>query len=59
LKVEGDAIRFADLGIDTEKYEVSLHAEDTIVTCSAPKVVVEEDVEEEEEDTKETPEENV
>jgi large subunit ribosomal protein L25 len=59
LKQEGDSIRFEDLGIDTEKYEVHLHAEDTIVTCSAPKVVVEEEEEETEgEDAKETPEEN-
>lgn len=43
LKEEGDSIRFENLWIDSEKYETHLHAEDTIVTCSAPKVVVEED----------------
>jgi len=49
LKEEWDAIRFSDLGIDTEKYEVSLNDEDTIVTCSAPRAVVEEDETEAEE----------
>lgn len=50
LKVDWDVIRFSDLGIDTEKYEVSLNDEDTIVTCSAPKVVVEEEDETEAQD---------
>lgn len=47
LKEEGDSIRFADLGIDTEKYEVHLNEDDTIVTCSAPRAVVEEEDESE------------
>ncbi len=55
LKEEWDAIRFSDLGIDTEKYETHLHDEDTIVTCSAPKVVVEEEESDESEEG-ETPE---
>ena len=61
LKQEGDSIRFEDLGIDTEKYEVSLNADDAIVTCSAPKVEVEtedDDLEGQETEQWETPKED-
>lgn len=51
LNEEWDAIRFEDLWIDTEKYEVQLHAEDTIVTCSAPRAAVDESEDKEAEAT--------
>lgn len=58
LKEEWDAIRFSDLGIDSKKYEVHLHAEDTIVICSAPRVeLVEDSSEEWEEESSEQSEE--
>lgn len=41
----GDAIRFADLGLDTEKYEISIQEDAVIVSASAPKVVEEEEPE--------------
>jgi len=46
---EGDTIKVSDLGIDSEKYELSLNDDDVIVTCSVPRVVEEESEETEEE----------
>jgi hypothetical protein len=42
ITAEGDTIKVSDLGIDGEKYDISLNADDVIVTCSMPKVVEEE-----------------
>lgn len=47
IKEEGDVIKVSDLGLNLEKYEIHLHQEDVIVTCSAPRAAVEEDDEEE------------
>jgi len=47
LKVEGDAIRVSDLGIDTEKFEISLNEDDTVATATMPRAVVEEETAEE------------
>ncbi len=38
----GDSIRFSDLGLDAEKYEISIQEDAVIVSASAPKVVEEE-----------------
>jgi large subunit ribosomal protein L25 len=48
LKEEGDVIRISDLKLDAEKYETTHGDEDAIASASAPKVVVEEEIEGEE-----------
>lgn len=45
IVAEGDTIKVSDLGLDSEKYEISINDDDVIVTCSVPKVVVEEEPE--------------
>jgi len=40
---EESSIKVSDLGIDTEKYELSVNEDDVIVTCSVPRAAVEED----------------
>jgi hypothetical protein len=44
ILTDGDTIKVSDLGIDAEKYEISINDDDVIVTCSVPKVVVEEEI---------------
>ncbi len=48
LKEEGDAIRISDLGIDTTKYELSVHDEDVVANASLPRAAVEEEDDEDE-----------
>jgi len=43
IKSDEDSIKISDLGIDTEKFELSVNQDDVVVACSAPKVVVDED----------------
>lgn len=43
IKSDADSIKIEDLNIDAEKYELSVNLEDVVVTCSVPKVVVDED----------------
>jgi len=40
---EESSIKVEDLGIDTEKYELSVNMDDIVVTCSAPRAAVEEE----------------
>jgi len=54
----GDSIKVSDLHIDTEKFELITHEDDTIVTAQKPKTVVEtEETETSEEASTETSEE--
>lgn len=60
LKEAGDVIRISDLGLDSEKYDISGYEEDTVIaSATLPRAAVEEDESEEEtEETSEAEEEN-
>lgn len=57
LKEAGDVIRISDLGLDSEKYDISWYEDDTVIaSATLPRAAVEED--ESEEDTAEASEED-